>query len=495
MAMATLIGQRLGQYEIVTRLGQGGMATVYGARQPSMNRDVAIKVIRHDLADVQDFIQRFEREVQISGKLRHPHILKVFDYGQEGSIVYLVMEYIPGGSLADLLHSGPLMSELVIRLLEQMASALDYAHQLGIVHRDLKPQNVLVDQQGNAFISDFGIARTMGRSAKLVEPSITEGTPTYIPPEEWRGQPPDVRSDVYALGVLVYEMLTGHVPFSAESTAALMQQHLNADPPSVRDVRPELPHYVDSVLAKALAKDPNQRYQSAGRLAAAIKLSLGTPVRDPASLVSAEFAPVSGLSSTRRPYRVLLLNGAAAGALALLLGVGGYGLISSHGAAEADANLSTAALRPAAVEVGTEDSPTPTSTETSTLTDTPTETQTATPTETPTDTATSTLTPTLTATYTRTRRPVRLNAPVPTPTMVPAAPNNPPPQQPNNMPHTKAQPTRVHATAVPPAREQPTDPPKPTKQPESKGLSQPDNPPQQNNSGPGGGKSGKKGKH
>jgi serine/threonine-protein kinase len=154
--MPSLIGQRLDKYEIVALLGEGGMAAVYRARQPNMDRDVAIKVIKHSLVEKTEFIKRFEREAKTVAALSHPFVLKVFDYGEYEDLVYLVMELLSGGSLADLIRKGPLPPEGVSRILDQVASALDYAHRRGVIHRDLKPQNVLLDDEGNAHLTDFG---------------------------------------------------------------------------------------------------------------------------------------------------------------------------------------------------------------------------------------------------------------------------------------------------------------------------------------------------
>src|SRR5262249_26958116 len=162
--MSNLIGLRLGQYEITARLGTGGMATVYRARQASMGRDVAIKVIRPDLAEAGDFVARFQREAHTVAGLSHAHILKVFDYGQHGDLVYLVMELLKGGSLTDLVRQGPLPLPTVARVLDQIADALDYAHERGIIHRDLKPQNVLLDERGSAHLTDFGIAKILSET-------------------------------------------------------------------------------------------------------------------------------------------------------------------------------------------------------------------------------------------------------------------------------------------------------------------------------------------
>lgn len=166
--MADLIGKRLGQYEILGKLGEGGMATVYRARQESMKRDVAIKVIESKLASNPDFVKRFQREAQMVASFSNSQILKVFDYGQEGDLIYLVMELLPGGNLADLTRTQELSVERIARILDQIASALDYAHAKGIIHRDLKPQNVMLDDNGNAILTDFGIARMLEASTTML---------------------------------------------------------------------------------------------------------------------------------------------------------------------------------------------------------------------------------------------------------------------------------------------------------------------------------------
>ncbi len=205
--MAGLIGQRLGQYEIVALLGRGGMATVYRARQLNIKREVAIKVIRADLAETADFIKRFEREAETIASLRHPYILKLFDYGEFGDTVYLVMELVSGGSLAELISKGPLPVATASRLLEQIASALDYSHERGIIHRDLKPQNVLLDEQNNPILTDFGIAKILSQTTSLTQSGMAMGTPSYMAPEQWMGKALDSRADIYALGIMLFEML------------------------------------------------------------------------------------------------------------------------------------------------------------------------------------------------------------------------------------------------------------------------------------------------
>ncbi|MBN1967378.1 MAG: protein kinase, partial [Anaerolineae bacterium] len=265
-----LISRVIGNYRIEARLGRGGMSTVYRARQLTMQRDVAIKVMSAELATEPQFISRFEREAQVIANLEHPRILPVHDYGHEGEFFFLVMRMVDGESLRDRLLSGALSLATAAHLIEQIASALDYAHGRGVIHRDLKPNNVLIDKLDNAYLMDFGIAKLMAASQQLTATGMVMGTPAYMAPEQWRGEPVDVRTDVYSLGVMLYEMVLGCQPFEAADTPfTLMYKHLNDPPPAPRTLLPDLPEAVERVILKALAKDPAERYPSAGALAAA----------------------------------------------------------------------------------------------------------------------------------------------------------------------------------------------------------------------------------
>lgn len=281
--MNDLSGTTLGQYQLIEVIGKGGMATVYRAYQPSMEREVAVKVMSPDLADEAEFITRFRREAQIIAQLQHPHILAVYDFGEQGRFVYLVMRLMMGGTLANELQGRPLPVERVILLVRQIASALDYAHGQGVIHRDLKPSNVLLDSEGNASLTDFGIAKMVigGAVTGLTSPGSVIGTPTYMAPEQWRSEPVDARTDVYALGVMIYQMLLGKVPFAAETPHGLMYQHLDQQPPPPRAVDPNLPPGVEPVLLRALAKHRHDRYSSAGELAADLEHVLHYPGRLP----------------------------------------------------------------------------------------------------------------------------------------------------------------------------------------------------------------------
>ncbi|HLY26074.1 MAG TPA: protein kinase, partial [Aggregatilineales bacterium] len=286
---AELIGQRLGNYRIIGKLGEGGIATVYRAEQLNIQREVAIKVMKTQ--DAQgDFLHRLEREAATIARLSHPHIVKLFDYGQENGITYLVMELITGGSLADLIRTGALSPFDANRILQQLASALDYAHREGIIHRDLKPHNVLMDSNGNALLTDFGLARLVQSTSILTQSGTIVGTPAYMAPEQWTGGIIDARTDVYALGVILFEMLTGRLPFNGETPYRMMHMHINEKPPYIHTLNTTIPLSFDAVISKALAKDIARRFDSAGALAAAFQ----SATLDEATIV----VPAEGIQET-----------------------------------------------------------------------------------------------------------------------------------------------------------------------------------------------------
>lgn len=266
-----LVGQRLGQYEILAVLGKGGMATVYRARQPSIGRDVAIKVIKPELAETSGVLERFQREAAMIATLSHLHILKVFDYGQQDDMVYLVMELLAGGSLSDLIAKGALPIPAVTRLIEQIGQALDYAHQRGIIHRDLKPQNVLLDDAQNAFLTDFGIAKMIGNSNAMTQTGMVMGTPAYMAPEQWSGGMVDARTDLYAMGIMLFQMLTGNLPYDGDTPFRIMHMHIYEEPPSIVTANPVIPRSIEKVINKAIAKNREDRYESAEAMVKAFK--------------------------------------------------------------------------------------------------------------------------------------------------------------------------------------------------------------------------------
>jgi serine/threonine protein kinase len=280
-----LIGKTLGQYTILEEIGRGGMATVYRARQQSIDRIVAIKVLpRHFLHD-PGFFERFEREVKVITELEHPHILPIYDYGESGGIPYIVMRYLAGGSMAQMVRRGVATLDLLEKPLMQVAQALDYAHLQGVIHRDLKPGNIMLDENGNAYLSDFGIARVMGSD---LTGSAIIGTPAYMSPEQANGLPIDGRADIYALGVVLFELITGREPYQAETPMALLLKHINEPMPLAREFREDVPPSVEEVIATATAKEPDDRYASASEMAKDFTRALASPdaVTRPAGAVS-----------------------------------------------------------------------------------------------------------------------------------------------------------------------------------------------------------------
>jgi serine/threonine protein kinase len=269
--MPVLEGTTLGHYHLMSLLGHGGMAEVYLAFDEYLHREVAIKVV-HGSRTAE--LARFHREAEMLGSLDHEHILPVFEYGEQGPWHYLVMPYLSHGTLRERVEaSGPLSEEEAGLLLEQIASALQYAHERGILHRDIKPSNILLRDDAYAYVADFGIARALGQESDLTQTGVVIGTPEYIAPELLE-QPANVGSDIYALGILLYYMLTGQVPFSGPSTLAILQQHVNAPPARPSQLNPAISMPVEQVVLAALEKDPQQRFRTPQAMAHAYRLAL-----------------------------------------------------------------------------------------------------------------------------------------------------------------------------------------------------------------------------
>ncbi|MCC7446374.1 MAG: protein kinase, partial [Anaerolineae bacterium] len=307
--MTDYVGRTLGPYKLEMALGKGGMATVYRAYQTSVKRYVAIKVMAPEIADQPGFVERFEREAEVIAALEHPHILPIIDYGNADGIHYLVMRYIEGGSLDDRMRRKALSIKECARLLEQMASALDYAHQRGVIHRDLKPNNVLLDANENAYLTDFGIARMTQSEHKLTATGSIMGTPAYMSPEQGMGRPVDARSDLYTLGIVLYEMVLNRLPFSADTPAALIFQHVYEQPAPPQQIKPDLPDAIANVLNKAMAKSPDDRYQSGAEMSEAFAEAVanrGTRRDTPqpgeeGTIVGGPMAPIPSTPSGRPP--------------------------------------------------------------------------------------------------------------------------------------------------------------------------------------------------
>ena len=264
----TLIGQTIGGCRVIRLLGRGGMSQIYLAHQESIGRNVVLKVLSPGLLGDPTFMARFTREVETTARLQHPHIVPIYDYGQEGDLPYIVMAYEPGGSLEDLIAGGPVPLDLAVRIMEQVAEALDYAHEMGVIHRDIKPANVLLDSKQNAILTDFGIAKVIADTQELTAEDKIVGTIHYLAPELITPHnfiSPAV--DIYALGVTLYRMLSGRLPFDSESISQVMWAHVNEPAPLLVRARPDLPEAIDAVIQKALAKAPAARYPSAGEMA------------------------------------------------------------------------------------------------------------------------------------------------------------------------------------------------------------------------------------
>ncbi len=273
----SLEGQTLGRYRVLEPLGQGGMARVYRGYHAQLNRYVAIKVLRADLADDESFSARFHREAQAVAALRHPNIVQVFDFDVQDGMPYMVLELLEGDTLKARLNAYRQRGERmpfgeVVRVLLDILDGLAFAHQAGMVHRDLKPANVLLTRHGQAVVADFGIAQIMG-GTRFTAPGALMGTVSYIAPEQGLEGRCDARSDLYALGVVAFEMLTQQVPFDGDTPLAVLMKHMNDPLPLPRRVSPEIPEVLERVVLKALAKSSEDRYASAEEMAGSLRLA------------------------------------------------------------------------------------------------------------------------------------------------------------------------------------------------------------------------------
>ena len=272
----SLVGHRLDEYQIITLLGQGGMARVYLGRDVRLKRYVAIKVIDRPYRSDEQYIQRFEREAQAVAQLEHPHIVRLYRYGETDELFYMAMQYVEGADLAAILASYKAEGTLIppgdaLRIVKQVAQALDYAHSRGVIHRDVKPANIVLDKSGTAYLTDFGLA-LFAESGTVGE---TFGTPQYIAPEQARSSSRAVpQSDLYALGIALYEMFSGELPFSGGPPLEVALRQIREEPRPPREVRPDLSPEVEAVILKALAKEPSQRYQSGAALVTALDSAL-----------------------------------------------------------------------------------------------------------------------------------------------------------------------------------------------------------------------------
>jgi Protein kinase domain len=337
---STLIptGRTIAGYRIDGVLGSGGMGTVYRATQLSLGREVALKLLAPLLSEDAGFRERFRREAMLQAALEHPNIVTVYEAGESEEGLYLALRLVPGTDLKALIENRPLDPERALGLLEQAAVALDAAHEAGLIHRDVKPQNILVDEGDHAYLADFGLTKGAGDRG-LTLTGLYLGSLDYVAPEQIRGEPFGAAGDVYAFGCVLYEALTGEVPFPHETEAALLYAHVNAPPPRPSVRNPALPEALDAVVARGLAKQAGDRYRSAGELvrdarrvftlgAAPPPRPFGETIADPALL---RRAPVLTVGETRRVSPLVL-----ALAVAICAGVAAAGFLTGHRARSAD---------------------------------------------------------------------------------------------------------------------------------------------------------------
>ncbi len=325
----TIVNNR---YSIVHTLGSGGMAKVYLAHDEVLDRDVALKVLREQFAEDEEFVERFKREASSAASLSHPNIVQVYDRGKtEDGSSFIAMEYVPGGTLKERISSSGLLEPgVAASLASQIAEALGAAHERGVVHRDIKPQNVLLTAVGDAKVADFGIARAAS-AATISQTSVVLGTASYMSPERALGEPATPESDLYSLGVVLYEMLTGNLPYTAENPVAVSMKHVTEPLRPPGDVNPRIPEDLNALVVKLLAKDPEARYADAAELVESLRrvpdaLASTAVGKDAASaqLPTPETAPSRWRASFMRPWVL-------AATLALLVMVGGLGWVLSQG--------------------------------------------------------------------------------------------------------------------------------------------------------------------
>ena len=345
--MAGLVGQNLGSYRILQQIGLGGMATVYKAYHAAMDRYVAVKVLPQHLARDPSFRARFQREARTIARLEHRYILPVYDVGEEEGIPYLVMRYTASGDLSDLIANQALTIARAAWLISHVAEALAYAHRRGVIHRDVKPANVLLSHDGDVLLTDFGIAKIYEETLQLTGEGTMVGTPAYMAPEQLQGKTVDARTDLYALGVVLYQALTGECPFMAETPLALALMHIHNPLRPPRQLNPNIPEALERIVLRAMAKNPNDRFQTADELAEALRDALADLSRQTAVVAAPATEPPEGTlappaaptppilpaptpalaaepvtrQSRGAPHLRLWLAGAAVVALTIVLGV------------------------------------------------------------------------------------------------------------------------------------------------------------------------------
>ena len=290
--MPFAIGESVGPYRIVEKLGQGGMATVFKAYHPALDRYVALKVLHPAFQEDPQFLARFQREARIVAKLDHPNIVPVYDFAEHRGHPYLVMRFIEGETLKARLRKGPLSLDEVWRVMRAVGDALSYAHKRGVLHRDIKPSNIILTPDGHVYLTDFGLARMAQAGESTLSRDMMVGTPQYISPEQAKGEANlDARTDIYSLGVVLYELLVGRVPFQGDTPYAVIHDHIFTPLPLPRSLKPDLPEPLERVLLKALAKDPDDRFQSVDEMMQAFEEAMGAALTVAAPLPKTVVAP------------------------------------------------------------------------------------------------------------------------------------------------------------------------------------------------------------
>jgi serine/threonine protein kinase len=461
-----LTGRQLGPYRIVAPLGEGGMAAVYKAYQANMDRYVALKILPRFFASDPSFVGRFEQEARVIARLQHPHILAIHDFGAAEAYTYIVMPFVEGGTLADALRRGRLDWPTIQRILRQVGDALDYAHSRGVVHRDVKPTNILVDPRGNCLLSDFGIAKIVQGTAAFTQTGASIGTPAYMSPEQIKGEDLDGRSDIYSLGIVLYEMATGRVPFQAETPPAIFVKHLHDPLPPPSTYRSDIPPGVESVILKSLSKEPEDRFSTVSEMSAALASGLTrppaaarrtadtrptAPVRGPISPVAQAPPPERGRGASWLPWVLGLLGVIVLAGIVIVIALSGV-LGSDQGAAlpaTLAPTVTTGSETTTATAVATSGTATPAASDTATIQESP-----AAP------TPTGVLSP---ASTTETPEPSPVpsstTAPTGTPSPVPSATATPPPPATATWTWTPPPPPTATATWTPTPSATPTTPP------------------------------------
>ncbi len=327
--MGFVVGESVGPYKITAYIGQGGMATIYRAYQAALERDVALKVIHPALKEDQAFVARLRREAAVVARLNHPNIVDVYDYAEHDGTPFIVMRLIEGKTLKDVVQESKLTPAQVVDLIRPVAAALAYAHAHGVLHRDVKLSNILLDNEGNVFLTDFGLARLTYKGESTLSHDMLIGSPQYISPEMAKGEPIDARTDIYSLGIVLFEMLAGKLPYQAETPYATVMAHINEPIPSARQFNKKIPPAVDQVLQHALAKIPDQRFATIEDLMHALDNAVRGPMESarandpsrPAPRGKSSASPRAALrgkpAPTSRPWIAI---GATLGAL-LLAGI------------------------------------------------------------------------------------------------------------------------------------------------------------------------------